>query len=236
MNWRQVSSNPVSPKVHHYLLDQLKNLRKLDNKRNISRLEEFVKNKKVLDIGVVEHDISHIESERWKHKKIKDWSRKVVGIDILEHEVALLNNIGYDVRVADATSDIYLGEQFERIVVGDVVEHVSDPVNLLKFCARHLTDDGLIVISTPNPFYWLFILRVLKEKVFIANAEHVSWITPTMALELSIRADLKLCSYYSEIIPPRSLFKKLVKALFSPIVSHDCDIYAASYVYVFSLV
>lgn len=233
MTWSEISRNPVAPEVHNYLLSQLLRKREVDGKCSLLRLEEFVRGHTVLDVGVVEHDISHIKSDQWKHKRIKDWSKKVVGVDILEKEVNYLNSEGYDVRLVDATSEVDIGERFDRITVGDVIEHVSDPVKLLKFCNRHLNPGGLILVSTPNPFFWAFILRVFRERKFIANAEHISWITPTMAVEIASRANLTMQKYYPEISRPRSILKRLVKLILNPLISEDSEVYAGSYVYIF---
>lgn len=233
MSWIDTSNNPVDPRVHKYLLTELAKKKTLDNQSKLERIEKFVKNQHVLDIGVVEHDFSHIQSDRWQHRKIKEWSEKVVGVDVLKQEVDWLNKNGFDVRLVDATSETDFGEKFDRVVVGDVIEHVADPVKLLRFCARHLKQDGLVMVSTPNPFYWSFILRVFRENTFIANAEHVSWITPTMALEIGRRAGLELYKYYPGIEPPRSILKRIAKTVLSPFINKESEFYAPLYVYVY---
>lgn len=233
MNWKEISRNPVDAKVHKFLLDELKSKKQVIHDPDVF-LQSFVDNRSVLDIGVVEHDISHIESETWKHRKIQKWANKVIGVDILEEEICFLNDIGFDVRLIDATSSADLGEQFDRIVIGDVIEHVSNPVALLEFASRHLKVDGLIMISTPNPFCYSFFLRVLKEGTFIANAEHISWITPTMAIEIAHRAGIRLNSYCPQIGVPKPLLKRSLKKILRFFLHEDNEIYAGSYVYIFS--
>ena len=39
---------------------------------------------------------------------------------------------------------------FDTIVFGDVLEHLTDPENVLKECLEHLSTDGSIVCSIPN--------------------------------------------------------------------------------------
>lgn len=233
MNWRDVSRNPVDEKVHMFLLKELESKKVIEE--NLSNLlEKFVSGYSVLDIGVVEHDISHIESESWKHRKIKKWGTKVVGVDILEEEVRILNDMGFDVRLLDATSLTDLGERFERVVIGDVIEHVSNPVALVEFAARHLAHDGLIMVSTPNPFSYSFFMRVIKEGTFIANAEHISWVTPSMAIEIASRAGVRLKNYYPTIGRPKSILKRFIKKILRIILPEDNEIYASSYIYIFT--
>ena len=227
MHWKDISRNPVSPEVHKFLLEELRQKKVITNTSHEDFLQKFVDGHSVLDIGVVEHDISHIQSASWKHRKLKKFAKNIVGVDILEEEISLLNKMGFDVRLVDATSKTDLGEKFERVVIGDVIEHVSNPVALLEFASRHLTNDGggQIMVSTPNPFSIHFILRVVREGTFIANAEHISWITPTNALEIANRAGIYLKNYY--ILQPRSLAKRLIKKILKIVLREDNEIHAS---------
>ena len=70
-------------------------------------------------------------------------------------------------------------ESFDVITVIDVVEHISDPVGLLREINRLLEPDGLVFVKTPNAHYNLFkhylLRRLLKlERLEIFDAkEHV---------------------------------------------------------------
>ena len=68
-----------------------------------------------------------MSSKSCKHKFVKDHSKSLVRIHILEKEVAYLNAKVYDVRLVDATSGASLDERFDRVLIGDVIEHVNDP-------------------------------------------------------------------------------------------------------------
>ena len=133
-----------------------------------------------------------------------------------------MNERGYDIRVCDATSDKYLGEKFDTVVMGDVIEHVENPVNLVRFAIRHLNDDGKVIVKTPNPYYIDNIIKFAKSKDFV-NFEHIAWFTPTMALELARRAECKLSAY---VVFPR-------KRPWSIILSKT-DIFTRDFAYIFS--
>jgi 2-polyprenyl-3-methyl-5-hydroxy-6-metoxy-1,4-benzoquinol methylase len=232
MNWLEVSKNPVDSNVHNFLLQELRK-KSIPTDDFLKLIKDFVCDRHVLDIGVVEHNFTHISSERWKHRKIKNWAKEVVGVDILEDEVNFLNKNGFDVRLIDATSSEYLGIKFERVVIGDVIEHVDNPVKLLEFAARHVCEGGSIMVSTPNPFFFKFFLRTLKERTFIANAEHISWITPSMALEIARRSNLILDRYHPLMGNPKSIFKRILKKMLQLIIPENSEIYAGTYVYIF---
>jgi len=196
MNWTDITDNPVKPEVHNQILKHLIKLRKIVSISNKEYKINNIKGKRVLDIGMAEHDISHIDSPNWKHNYIRENASYCLGLDIIESLVDELNSRGYNVVHMDATSNEYLGEKFDVVNIGDVIEHVNNPIKLLEFAKRHLNDHGKILVSTPNPFFYQYIIRTLKESTFIANFEHTCWITPSMALEIARRSDLKLARYY----------------------------------------
>lgn len=231
-DWTRVSRNPVAPEVHVMLERALAARLAPPAYDYMAFLKEFVSGKRVLDIGVVEHDVSHIEAEAWKHRYVCEWAADVLGVDILEEELALLRERGYRVAHADATSDVDLGERFERVVIGDVIEHVENPVALMRFSARHLEPGGLIMARTPNPYFYGYLWRHLRENSFITNAEHVSWISPTMALEIGRRSGLELESYHQLQPFGSTPFKRVLNGL-RKLIYPRSDFFAAAFVYVY---
>jgi SAM-dependent methyltransferase len=53
---------------------------------------------------------------------------------------------------------------FDVVVCKDILEHLMEPLPVLKEAIRVLRDDGTIVISVPNHFYWPMRLRILLGK------------------------------------------------------------------------
>ena len=107
----------------------LQHIRRIAKTDYMSWLIPQVKGKSCLDIGAVEHDLSYTERPSWKHKILKEVCSELTGVDILAEPVKLLNERGYDIRLCDATSEEYLGKTYDVVVLGDVIEHVSNPVN-----------------------------------------------------------------------------------------------------------
>lgn len=56
---------------------------------------------------------------------------------------------------------------FDLIVCHDILEHLLEPLVVLNEAMRVLRDDGTIVISVPNHFYWPMRLRLLLGKGII---------------------------------------------------------------------
>ena len=233
MHWRAISENPDHPAVADFLRGELARLYRGVTPSIEPMLTKFTAGESVLDIGVVAHMIEVSDDPTWRHGKIKRVARKLVGIDILEDESRALNERGYDVRVVDATSEADLGEKFDRVVVGDVIEHVDNPLGLLKFARRHLVSGGLAMFTTPNPFFIEHVLAAGKRRGFIPNAEHVNWISPTMALELSHRAEFPLVEYWHAQGEGLGLIRKSIVSLLKLIRWSDAELFNRTFVYVF---
>jgi len=56
---------------------------------------------------------------------------------------------------------------FDLVVCKDILEHLLEPLPVLQEAIRVLRDDGTIVISVPNHFYWPMRLRLLLGKGII---------------------------------------------------------------------
>jgi SAM-dependent methyltransferase len=230
-DWSRIDTDPVSRRVRAYLRSELRSRSGLVVDLD-AYLERFTRGHVVLDIGAADHDETHAEAVDWKHAKIVSWAARAVGVDVLPEQVTRLRNRGFDIRLVDATSDVDLGERFDRIFAGDVIEHVNDPVGLLRFAGRHLKPGGEILVKTPNPQFLAYIWRSLRDGTFIANAEHTCWIGPSMALELGRRSGLSLERYFRL----RSRRPTAVSALIYRVCDAmlgDNELLNASFLYVF---
>lgn len=220
IDWTKISDDPNNKESYALVHDWLLGARKIhDDIDLMGFIEQQTYNKKVLDIGIAEHSLDYIERSTWKHGKICASAKSCLGIDILEPLVDELNTRGFNVKCVDATSDIDLNEKFEVIYIGDVIEHVNNPIALLSFAARHLTTDGKIFVSTPNVFSKKFFRRFKKANgAVVVNLDHVLWITPTQALEIARRAGVKLAAYHliKKMSPVRKKIKKIVWKLEPP--------------------
>jgi len=142
----------------------------LDNNARYKHIREYVQDRDVLDIGVVQHDLENVDSENWLHGQVVEDAANAVGIDILEEEVTALQNRGYDVRCANAES-FELDQSFDLIIAGELIEHLSNCGQFLDCCRNHLREDGQVVITTPNGVSILIpIRRLLQYEVH--NQEH----------------------------------------------------------------
>jgi 2-polyprenyl-3-methyl-5-hydroxy-6-metoxy-1,4-benzoquinol methylase len=74
----------------------------------------------------------------------------------------------YDQVIVGSIDDPAVWSQLNRkvdaMIFGDVLEHTSDPVMVLKMARPKLADDGLIVVSIPNIGHFKVRLRLLMGK------------------------------------------------------------------------
>jgi 2-polyprenyl-3-methyl-5-hydroxy-6-metoxy-1,4-benzoquinol methylase len=76
---------------------------------------------------------------------------EVHGIELSTHAAATARASGLDVLSGEATEDNLrrLGS-FDVIVMLDVIEHLANPIDVLKRCVEHLKPGGIIFITTGN--------------------------------------------------------------------------------------
>ena len=218
LDWTKVSNDPKNKEIQNKIDRYISSIT-IALPGGFDTLVNRFRNSDVLDIGVAAHNKERYISKDWKHRKIVQVANSVVGIDILENMVKFLNQEGYNVHNIDATSSKTLNKKFDYIFAGDIIEHLAEPIKLFDFANRHLNDGGVFIMATPNPFYIKYIIKVLKNKKYIASLEHVSWITETMALELARRSKMQL----SEILRPVSLkaYKRYLQNINLGLLSSD---------------
>jgi SAM-dependent methyltransferase len=196
-DWTRISDDPNNRAAKAEVLALLRVLRKVHTDTDLTGfVERTVAGKRVLDIGVVSHSARYFDEPGWRHGRIHRAAGYCLGLDILEQLVEELNRRGFNVRCVDATSDIDLGERFDTVFIGDVMEHVDNPSALLLFAKRHLARDGHILAATPNPFSRKFMRQFFRDGVMVVNLDHMAWFTPTMALEISRRIGMRFSAYH----------------------------------------
>lgn len=94
---------------------------------------------------------------------------KVTGIEIVEATRTRAKERLDEVLSIDITSDEAVrkglsGRTFDTLLFADVLEHVTDPVGVLKRLLPHLDDDGHVLVSLPNVAAWPIRLDLLRGR------------------------------------------------------------------------
>lgn len=156
-----------------------------------------VAGRRCLDLGCVNHDLGLRGRADWLHGEIVRVASRVVGVDIIPGAVESLRAEGYEVVCADV-QEMHLGEAFDVIVGGELIEHIENPGRFLNNMRSHLAPGGRLILTTPNPFYLLEQLQILLfGRLHLFNAEHVMWYCPYTMSVLAARCKLTLSHVYA---------------------------------------
>ena len=79
---------------------------------------------------------------------------QVEGLDPDPVAVAAVAARGLTVHAGSLEKQCFPDRQFDALVSSHVIEHVHDPVGLLRECRRILTPGGRLVVITPNTASW----------------------------------------------------------------------------------
>lgn len=99
---------------------------------------------------------------------------------------------------AGSVDSVDLGsERFDVIVLGDVVEHVADPLAVLRRAASWSAPDGRVVVSLPNVAHWSVRLALLAGRWDYADSgilddTHLRFFTWRTGAELVESAGLRV--------------------------------------------
>ena len=140
---------------------------------------------------------------------------------LLENGIAdVVYGVEYDLKMAneakttntkvfqgDLNSDKFRNEikdqsiQFDYILFGDILEHLYNPLDVLKDLKDLLKKDGKIIISLPNIAHIELFIQVYLKGTFPQNQRgifdktHLRWFTRKDVLKLIQDSDLKLYTY-----------------------------------------
>jgi SAM-dependent methyltransferase len=106
---------------------------------------------KVLDVGCSDGGFAHLTRQQGHH---------VTGVDLIEHPEVNDRVDAFHAVDLNAGLPHDLPSQFDAIVAGDVLEHVIDPLQLLRSLGDRLAPGGEVLVSVPNFGHWYPRTRV----------------------------------------------------------------------------
>lgn len=159
-------------------------------------IKPYIGNKDVLDIGCCNFCyFSGIEKMHYNlHDNLKNYCKTLKGIDISEEGVKFLREKGYNVEVGNA-ENFNLNQKFDVIIAGELIEHLSNFQGFFDSVKRHLKENGLLILTTPNMFYFKEILFLILRGYPAINPEHTCWFD-----EIALRQLLNRFSFSIEKI------------------------------------
>ncbi|MDH5444526.1 MAG: class I SAM-dependent methyltransferase [Gammaproteobacteria bacterium] len=144
-------------------------------KKPFEYIGKQVVNKNVMNVGAAGGVKSYLPGNEdiWLHNKLIANAKDVYGIDIDEKSIQYAAKYGYVIHKHDCVS-MNLEKKFDVIIMSDVIEHVNSPVLAVKNLLKHLSPDGILVITTPNATAGNMMLRAVFRKSFNVLCDHMT--------------------------------------------------------------
>jgi SAM-dependent methyltransferase len=187
--WSDLADDPTSPIVIDDRRALVASARRDPVRDRIGYLTSIARNRRVLDIGVVDHTL---ESTRdWLHGAVRDAASYCLGVDVIESEVDRLRARGFNVETMDITDGSRPDDTFDVMIAGEVIEHLGSPGGLFRAASDLLARDGRLVLTTPSPYaLWRVNQNVMGRPR--DNVDHVTFFTAWSIAELAAREGLRL--------------------------------------------
>lgn len=174
-----------------------------------SWLTELSRGKRVIHMGFTDYGCEghRAADATWLHARIAHEAAHVVGLDIDQETVARAASRGFDVAVVDCTDVEAVNElglePADLVIVGELIEHVDNPVALLRSAGHLMRPTGEVVITTPNANrLQTIILAAAKREV--VHPDHLMTFTPRLLFETARRGGLQpreLMTYRGDLEP-----------------------------------
>lgn len=188
---------------------------------NITRLDYLKKiaiDKCILHLGCADHlplIEDKIKKDQWLHKLLFEKAKFCVGIDsnktavdFISDKLNISNVFHLDI-IKDELPYIISSNHWDYLILGEILEHVDNPVNFLstirsKF--KHIAD--YLIITVPNAFELTNFLFAFKSIEFI-NSDHRYWFTPFTLAKISTLAGFEVNEYsFTQTFPHNKFWKR----------------------------
>lgn len=166
----------------------------------IKFLCSLINGKSVLHLGCLDHQNLIEEKYRrkqWLHSELTESASRCLGVDVDQQAAEFVKNkLGFDnIILHDFTSDNNFSgsnEQWEYAILGELLEHVDNPVQFLESIRKNLRGNTkYLVITVPNA-WTRTTMRYANRSEEIINSDHRYWFTPYTLAKVIIRAGFQL--------------------------------------------
>ncbi len=158
-----------------------------------------IKNKRIIHLGFADHIPlikEKINQKRWLHGLLIENSQKCIGLDINKEAVEYIkkefsiNNI-YHIDIEKDDIHPIVNEKFDYLLLGEIIEHIDNPVNFLKTIHQKLKDKTeKIIITAPNVFN-LETRRDIRRNKENINTDHRYWFSPFTLSKIATLSEFK---------------------------------------------
>jgi SAM-dependent methyltransferase len=148
-----------------------------------------IEGRTVLYVGSVDEDSTNFDKHRVLNEKLQPEAASMLSVYQFDPHSAIIRQSGIEARTMHPER-MELGGQFDVILALDNLEHLSNCGLFLAGLARHLTPDGSILLSTPNPVGLMRVLWTLVYGKTKTNRQHTCWFSEQVLDQLARRHGL----------------------------------------------
>jgi hypothetical protein len=188
--------------------------------RRLDLLEDIAKNKRVIHVGFADHlplIKKKIEKRTWLHQRLVDSAAVCWGLDIdkklvdyVRDEIGLKEVLQCDI-VCDDIPNPLMGQKWDYMIIGEVLEHVDNPVMFITAIGEKYKGIVEKVIMTVPNAHDLFNIRNVFRGVECINTDHRFWFTPYTLAKVGTIAGLTVQSFtYCQTYMPKSRLNRLL--------------------------
>jgi len=180
-------------------------------------LEQLLADKTVLHFGCCDHE-NLIEEKVANHShlqvKLTGITRKCIGIDNNLAGIDKLKSLHiencyfYDLFKSENT-EIEI-DSYDFILLGEILEHISDPVAFLSMIRSKFKNAGKIIITVPNAFSSKNFYNI-KRGIEEINTDHKYWFTPYTVAKVATEAGFQFDCLYFVDRSKINIFDKVIK-------------------------
>lgn len=132
------------------------------------------------------------------------WNVEGLDLDPVATEIA--TSRGLRVYTGSLEKQYFSSQKFDVIVSSHVIEHVHDPVSLLRECRRILNPGGKLIIVTPNTTS-LFHKWFGSNWLHLDSPRHLHLFNSASLRRAAEAADLSICKITSTVRDADSVFR-----------------------------
>jgi 2-polyprenyl-3-methyl-5-hydroxy-6-metoxy-1,4-benzoquinol methylase len=173
----------------------------------------------ILHIGCSDHPFTEslLGSDGLLHSRLLGQAPHAVGFDISRTGIALLKKqypkASFLLGDAETLGESVPENQYELIIAGEVLEHLSNPGLFLAACAKVLKKDGKLLLTVPNAFGIRRLIHVFM-KVENYHPDHTFYLSENTVKVLADRYGFSISrSFYYGTPTCGSFIKKVLYAL-----------------------
>ncbi len=165
---------------------------------------------KVLDIGCGDGRLANILSIK-KNCRLYCVEKDPIMVCIANKKCIQIHNV--DIEISDIP---YEAGFFDVIILGNVLEHLKEPQDILKRLRKYLSEEGFLIYSVPSIVNWHSRLTILTGKFKYAESgvfdrTHLRFYDFNSAKNLAIDAGYRIV--WVDVTPSIYLYKERLNFL-----------------------